>query len=476
MAFALASDGRKVLLLERDLSEPDRIVGELMQPGGMLALESLGLTDALDGADAVDVQGYVILDKDETCHLSYPHIPTGMLREGDAARGRSFHHGRFIMGLRRKCREHPNIMVVEATVTSLVRDVAKRGRGEPRVVGVTAMQRTKPGATGATSGGTESHLEFRAPLTIVADGCFSKFRKPILGTAMQAPSHFVGLILEDITLPMPNHGHVVLADPSPILLYQIASRDTRILVDVPGSKYPSNAHGELTAYLRSHVAPQLPTKGNVRSAFLHALDAQRVRVMPNPYLPPSTQGHVPGLILLGDAHNMRHPLTGGGMSVGLNDVVILRRLLNRTAFPSFDGHDAQLRRVLRKWAWERKRLGAVVNILANALYALFSAGDDPHMRTLRRACFEYLRLGGECTNAPVRLLACLAPSPTLLVGHFVAVAVHGAWGMIRREPVYWLPRTVVHMARTMWTACRVILPLCWYEWRGAPKVAVGSGR
>ncbi|KNE70464.1 hypothetical protein AMAG_20119 [Allomyces macrogynus ATCC 38327] len=256
---------------------------------------------------------------------------------------------------------------------------------------------------------------------------------------------------------------------------QTACRDTRILVDVTGSKYPSNANGELTAYLRSHVAPQLPAKGNVRSAFLHALDTQRVRVMPNPYLPPSTQGHVPGLILLGDAHNMRHPLTGGGMSVALNDVVILQRLLNCTAFPSFDGRDAQLRRVLRKWAWERKRLGAVVNILANALYALFFGGRRPAHAPVAPRVLRVLRLGGECTNAPVRLLACLAPSPMLLVRHFFAVAVHGAWGMIRREPVYWLPRTVVHMVRTMWTACRVILPLCWYEWRGAPKVAVGSG-
>lgn len=42
-ARAFGSDNRKVLLLERDLSEPDRIVGELLQPGGMNALKELGL-------------------------------------------------------------------------------------------------------------------------------------------------------------------------------------------------------------------------------------------------------------------------------------------------------------------------------------------------------------------------------------------------------------------------------------------------
>lgn len=34
-----------------------------------------------------------------------------------------------------------------------------------------------------------------------------------------------------------------------------------------------------------------------------------------------------GVLLLGDAYNMRHPLTGGGMSVALNDVCIWRNLL-----------------------------------------------------------------------------------------------------------------------------------------------------
>lgn len=36
-------DGRRVMVIERDLSEPDRIVGELLQPGGYLKLVELGL-------------------------------------------------------------------------------------------------------------------------------------------------------------------------------------------------------------------------------------------------------------------------------------------------------------------------------------------------------------------------------------------------------------------------------------------------
>jgi len=43
LAAVLARDGRKVTVIERDLKEPDRIVGELLQPGGLNALKDLGL-------------------------------------------------------------------------------------------------------------------------------------------------------------------------------------------------------------------------------------------------------------------------------------------------------------------------------------------------------------------------------------------------------------------------------------------------
>ena len=47
LASALARDGRKVTVIERDLKEPDRIVGELLQPGGCRALRNLGLKGGL---------------------------------------------------------------------------------------------------------------------------------------------------------------------------------------------------------------------------------------------------------------------------------------------------------------------------------------------------------------------------------------------------------------------------------------------
>lgn len=76
---------------------------------------------------------------------------------------------------------------------------------------------------------------------------------------VDVPSCFVGLVLEleNDRLPYPNHGHVILADPSPILFYPISGTEIRCLVDVPGQKLPSLANGDMANYLKTVIAPQV---------------------------------------------------------------------------------------------------------------------------------------------------------------------------------------------------------------------------
>lgn len=216
MAHALATlDAARPLriaLLERSLAEPDRIVGELLQPGGMNALKSLGLEKTTDEIDAIPVHGYAVLNAGSTVHIPYP----------DGAEGRSFHHGRFIMRLREAASQHSNVEVIEATVSELVED-------NGRVVGVRARRKDQEEET------------FSAGLTVVADGCFSKFRTRVLRPSATKPalrSHFVGAVLKDARLPIPQHGTVALTSNGPVLLYQIGEHDTRILVDVKGASLP----------------------------------------------------------------------------------------------------------------------------------------------------------------------------------------------------------------------------------------------
>ena len=135
-AVTLARQGRKTLLLERCFKEPDRIVGELLQPGGVAALAQLGMSACLEDIDAVPVRGYHIHYREEAITFCYPpvlvggrnHIssanlekdPSGPGREKRKPEGRSFHHGKFVMKLRHTASSEPNVTMVETTAMELV--------------------------------------------------------------------------------------------------------------------------------------------------------------------------------------------------------------------------------------------------------------------------------------------------------------------------------------------------------------------
>ncbi len=71
LAFTLGKQGRKVLLIERDLTEPDRIVGELLQPSGLNRLKEMGLGDTVKGIDAQTVKGYGLLYNGDKTNFEY---------------------------------------------------------------------------------------------------------------------------------------------------------------------------------------------------------------------------------------------------------------------------------------------------------------------------------------------------------------------------------------------------------------------
>lgn len=56
MAYAIANQG-SVILLERRMKEPDCIIGELLQTGGMEAPKKLGLENCLEGIDVIPCYG-----------------------------------------------------------------------------------------------------------------------------------------------------------------------------------------------------------------------------------------------------------------------------------------------------------------------------------------------------------------------------------------------------------------------------------
>ncbi|NXU73858.1 ERG1 monooxygenase, partial [Oreotrochilus melanogaster] len=431
LATVLSRDGRKVTVIERDLKEPDRIVGELLQPGGFNALRDLGLEDTVEGIDSQVVNGYIIHDIESKSEVEIPY-PTS--EGGHVASGRSFHHGQFIMGLRRAAMAEPNAKFIEGTVLELLEE-------DDCVMGV----RYKDKETGDTK-------ELHAPLTIVADGIFSKFRKNLVSNKVTVSSHFVGCILKDAPQFKANHAELVLAKTSPVLIYQISSTETRVLVDIRG-KMPKN----LKEYMVNNVHPQLPD--HLKEPFLTAVQNDRLRTMPASFLPPSAVNKK-GVLLLGDAFNMRHPLTGGGMSVILNDVKIWRILLQD--IPDLY-EDSDVLKAKKTFYWSRKKSHSfVVNVLAQALYELFAATDDS-LHQLKKACLHYFRLGGECVSGPVGLLSVLSPKPMVLIGHFFAVALYAVYFCFKSESWITMPRAFFSSGAILYKSCSIIFPLIYSE-------------
>src|SRR5690242_17651956 len=113
--------------------------------------------------------------------------------------------------------------MVQGTASKLLED-------EVGVIGVTYKQEGEQKVIGGVS--RLHSKEVYAPLTIVCDGCFSNFRskfgldKPSRSIYKSSSnpfstSHFVGLIMKNCTLPYPQHGHVFLLQPGPVLCYQV---------------------------------------------------------------------------------------------------------------------------------------------------------------------------------------------------------------------------------------------------------------
>lgn len=468
LATVLARQGRKVLIVERDWLKPDRIVGELMQPGGLRALASMGLASTVNNIEAIPVDGYYILLNGNAQQLLYPYkalvrlslepvpgcvfdgndkivtdltIDTKAWDRDPRVHGVAFHHGGFVGNLRSTVRAEPNVTALEGTVTQLV---YKDGE----VVGVEVKLEGVPAPT-----------TYTADLTFAVDGIYLRLRKQLSPEyAPQVGSHFVGMELHNAVLPAPNHGHVLLGAHLPILVYQISPSTTRILCCYRLSKPPSQRDNQLSDFLNGEVLPNLPAQ--MQPLFVEAVKLNQFRIMPNQWMP-AKQNTVPGLVVVGDALNMRHPLTGGGMTVGLNDCALMGRLLCPEQVPRLLDR-ARVDAAMKQFHRERKQLDAVVNVLSIALYMLFDA-ESESLQILQRGCFAYFLRGGACVEDPIGFLSGVFPLPAMLFYHFFSVAFY-AIGLnfgdkVRRHGVVGVLVALGQVFTVLYTAVVVFAPV-----------------
>lgn len=439
MAKALFDQGRRVLMIERSLWEkPDRIVGELLQPGGIMALKKLGMEGCALSVGS-HCSGYMVID-DEGKRVSLPYE--------SGFSGVSFHFGDFVMQLRqfvwRNCRE--TVSMVEGTVTDLLTEIDADGK--ETVYGV-SYSRDKSWAPSddpfgafedarktkkVVEGAKRETVQATAPIVIMCDGGSSKFKSRVnhYRPARKNHSHFVGLILEGIQLPQETRGHVFFGKTGPILCYRLDKNEVRFLVDYNQHELPPPS--ELSRWLVADVAPRLPE--NIRAEFVRqASDERRIRSMPIARYP-QVFPCIKGVVGVGDHVNQRHPLTGGGMTCCFRDALRLATALS--AIPSFRSDEptttvqihGKLHGAVTQYLRTRFLHSSCINILSWALYAVFGA------QGMRNACFDYFLLGGDSIRGPMALLSGLDPSPATLFRHYTCVMLNGAWNLMARTGSY----------------------------------------
>jgi squalene monooxygenase len=154
------------------------------------------------------------------------------------------------------------------------------------------------------------------------------------------------------------------------LIYQIGTHETRILIDIPDYVYKAaSTTGGVKNHICKNVIPTLPK--SVQPMVEIALKEGRLRSMPNSWLP-SELNKTTGILFLGDAMNIRHPLIGGGMTVGLNDVALVSQLLSPQVVASLNDVNMVLKQI-KIFHSQRKAYSMSLNVLAQALYSLFVA-------------------------------------------------------------------------------------------------------
>jgi squalene monooxygenase len=389
LALYLANHRISVALVERDFSEQDRIVGELLQPDGCRQLVAMGLDNILKEIDAVTIYGYALLMGNRSIKVDYP---------ADAL-GKGMRNGKFVQALRKQASTHPFIHCIEGKANKLCSE-------QDKISGVEVDLKDE-----------RKSVRINAQLTIAADGFFSAFRKELHTKKPENTGFFVGIILEDIQLPYAQYGHVFMNTAAPVLCYPISTNKYRILIDFEATHVPKKGSG-LNNYLLETVKPALPV--NMHTAFEKAIYGGNIRSMSNHRLSGNIS-YTNGAPIIGDALNMRHPLTGGGMTAGLTDAKKLGDIIIQ-----HKGSD-KLHDAIRTFYSGNRIHNATINILADALYGVVK--DEQ----LAKACFDYLARGGTCESVPVALLAGLNRDKKQLIYHFFKVALLGALQKIRED-------------------------------------------
>jgi len=250
-------------------------------------------------------------------------------------------------------------------------------------------------------------------------------------------------------------------------MYPISSHETRILIDIPNHLYTRlGGPRGVRIYLAECVLPILPR--DIQPQLRSAIKEGRLRSMPNTWIPSAKQT-TPGLIMIGDALNMRHPLTGAGMTIALRDAILLAKLLDPIDIPNLRDNP-QILKKMQTFHWRRKAHSAPLNILAQALYFLFVSVSEKNknlaLQIIQRGFIGYVQKGERYFREPAWILGGVvldrdrwaSSSFCRLFYHFFAVVVYSLWLHLQeqQQQFFMLVRAVGQAVLVLVAVVRII--------------------
>ena len=398
-AAALAGRRRRIVVLEARAGADPRFRGELIHPHGVAVLEGLGLRAPLERARGCDVRGFAVVPGAEAPAVLLPYDAAF----GRPMRGLSMDHHAMVASLRAEVGARAGVEIrTGARVTGLVREGS-------RVVG----------------GETADGERFTADLTLVAEGRHSKLRGQLgIAEEVRLLSFTAALLLEDVDVPHPHHGHVFLGAPGPVLAYSIGAGRVRMCVDIPASAPKGRA--AILDLLHRAYAPFVPEP--LRAAMLRAARAESLELCANHAIH-TRRCAGPGFALVGDSGGCCHPLTATGLTTGLNDIRVLAEEV-ASGTPGATG--ASLDAALLRYQRRRYRFVRAREILADALYEVFRGADTGPL-AVRNGIIRYWQGSARARMASMALLSGQESRLTAFLAEYARVVGRSAYGVLHGD-------------------------------------------
>jgi len=376
-ALAHARKGARVALLEANPEASKRLAGEWLHPPAVRLLREIGI--ALDTQPPTGAgNGFVVYPEDDSEPIILPYP--------DGAHGLACEHAVLVSHLHEAIEKESSIDFI---FNAQVREI-------------------EDGRITFTRNGTDASV---ATTRIVgADGRGSVVRRSLgLSTNHKTCSWMVGVLVDDVTLPLEGYGYVLGGGPGPVLMYRLGERGVRIVVDVPADRWTPR---DRIGFLLDSYARWLPE--SVRPAFVEALRAGQFRTASNKLRPRVSYGS-PHRVLIGDAAGHYHPMSAVGITLGFGDALTLAE--------NEDFHDFTKKRFQATRAPE---------FLAMGLYEVF-ADHRTEAAALRRAVYQSWRASSAMRDRTMRLLACEDTSVAQLSRAFFTTVVRAVVGEIPRS-------------------------------------------